>query len=422
MSEDFYGEIRQSAQRMLRDTERQRQALAAEKERAELNRLQKLLDEAEARRAEAEAEAKRRADAEAEAKRRAEAEAEANRRADAEKERQRRVEAAINNSNEAEKAKNEQFMKDYAEANKPVPGPEIKRQSPSPGPEVKVTAPPPAPDKDLSAECRRFFERIQGLNGSAAARHASLMKEVEAGTSPQRQGLILDALKLCYGEEITLTARTNCLREELREMLAACKAVPLPECFQARLRALIESPNLTALNVSDISREFDELAAAKPELDGQADARAKRAVLENFSAEAGKILKEMGYQVMDSQGLPLDQTHYLATPDPDCRIQFYINSQSGKMTFKQVRVVASEAEAAAQPSDYQKALDQKKGEKWCQTFDRLRERLDKAGYSIDTMSRREPGQGELPVVIDKRLAERRQEAASAPKAQEQNRS
>jgi hypothetical protein len=157
-------------------------------------------------------------------------------------------------------------------------------------------------------------------------------------------------------------------------------------------------------------REFDDLAAIK----------ARRAVLESLAGVAGEILTEMGYQVMDAEGLTLDQTQYLATPDPDCRIQCYINSQSGRVAFKQVRVVASEAEADIPLTDYQKALDRKKGEKWCRTFDLMRERLNEAGYPIDIILRREPGQGDLPVVTDNRLADgRRQSTAPAITAQEQ---
>jgi len=232
------------------------------------------------------------------------------------------------------------------------------------------------------------------------------MKEVEAGAGPQRLNLILDDLKLSYGRELTLAARTNCLRQEVVDMLGETGT----QDFQARLRALLASADLTEEDVLAARREFEDLAAAK----------AKRAVLETITNETGRILKEMGYQVMDAQGLALDQTQYLATPDPDCRIQCYINSQSGKVAFRQVRVVANEAEAAAPPSEYQKALDRKKGEKWCRTFDRLRERLDEAGYPMEIMLRREPGQGELPVVTDERLADgRRLVAASAPKTQEQ---
>jgi len=296
-----------------------------------------------------------------------------------------------------EEARAREILREMAAANRSAP--EIKPPVPPPGPEFNDS------EKDLGAECRRFFRRIQGLNDSAAARHASLMKEVEAGAGPQRLNLILDDLKLSYGRELTLAARANCLRQELKDMLDEAG----PEDFQARLRALLASASLTEDEVLAARREFEDLAAAG----------AKRAVLETITNETGRILQEMGYQVMDSEGLALDQTQYLATPDPDCRIQCYINSQSGKAAFRQVRVVASEAEAAAPPSDYQKALDREKGEKWCRTFDRLRERLNEAGYPIEIMLRREPGQGELPVVTDERLADgRRRATASAPKAQE----
>jgi hypothetical protein len=309
-----------------------------------------------------------------------------------------------------EEARARQVLRELAAGGRPAPGLDIERPVPPPGPEFNGSAPPPAPEKDLSAECRRFFRRIQDLNASAAARHASLMEEVEAGTTPRRLGLILDDIKLSYGRELTLAARANCLRRELRDMLAASEARAQPEDFQARLRALLSAADLTEEDVLAARREFDDLA----------DTRARRAVLENISGEAGKILKEMGYQVMDAEGLTLDRTQYLATPDPDCRIQCYINSRSGRAAFKQVRVVASEAEAEIPPTDYQKALDRKKGEKWCRTFDLMRDRLNEAGYPIEIMLRREPGQGDLPVVADNRLADgRRQSAAPAIKAQEQ---
>ena len=485
MSEDLMLEIQGSAQRMLGNYGNELAGrLENERRRLEQERLEAEERLAEKRR---QAEKERLAEEErlAEVKRQAEKELQAEKERQAEKRRQARAEKErLARLAEQERQAEEERLR-----------------------------------KELSAECRLFFERIQNLNRAAAAGSESLMKEVEAGTTLQRLDLILDDLELRYGREQALADRANWFRQELAEMLAAgqagpesfqarlrsllgtanlteedvvaarrefqglaaganssrqelkeilaaCQAGVHPESFRARLRALIGAADLTPNDVAAARLEFDDLAArancfrkelaemlaaceagpesfrarlrallvaadltekdvlaARSEFDDLAAQKAARAVLENISSQAGRILREMGYQVMDSAGLAPDRTQYLATPDQDCRIQCYINSQSGKMAFRQVRVVASQAEAAAPPTEYQKALDRDKGEKWCRAFDLMRERLNKAGHPIDIMLRREPGQGELPVVIDESLAgSGRLAAASAPRAREEKRS
>jgi hypothetical protein len=328
-----------------------------------------------------------------------------------EEERQGRLEEKRKILRKEEEARTKQVMLELAAKNQPAPRVEIERTLPASISEIKDSALPPAPERDLNADCRRIFDRLKSLNNSAATRHDSLMKEVEAGTDPKRLSLILDDLKLSYGRELTLAARNNCLRREVKDLLAACKAGVHPEDFQAKLRALLGADNLTEEDVQAAWIEFDDLSAKKDKL----------ALLGNMAGMAGKVLKEMGYQVMDAEGLTLDHTQYLTTPDPKCRIQCYINSQSGRVAFKQVRVVASEAEAAAPLTDYQKALDRKNGEAWCQTFDRMLDRLNEAGYPIEIMLRREAGHGELPVVTDDLLASGRRQARSpAVTTQKQN--
>jgi hypothetical protein len=46
-------------------------------------------------------------------------------------------------------------------------------------------------------------------------------------------------------------------------------------------------------------------------------------------------------------------------------------------------------------------------------------RLNDSGYPIEVIFRREAGQGDLPVVTDERLADRRQAVAPAGQAREQ---
>ncbi|MDR1164363.1 MAG: hypothetical protein LBO66_00555 [Deltaproteobacteria bacterium] len=242
-------------------------------------------------------------------------------------------------------------------------------------------------------KCLSFHEELDKLYPLAGEDTRHLLAELTPAIDLDRLKLIMDNVRSDFAGKYTRLERARRLKDELEGFLEEPLAGEEGRLLSAKAKELMDRPFLETSDLKGVREKYYELKAL------QENAQEIRAA----ALEAQKFLESKGYRVLGPQGIEAGKVAFFETGDPDYRVECRADSK-GKISFRQLKVAASEEEARASLSDYQKALDQKAGESWCQIQKDLAEKLSETGVSAELEVLARPGQAPLPQLIDPRKA------------------
>lgn len=258
----------------------------------------------------------------------------------------------------------------------------------------------PAPTPNYEELAKGIFNRLKILDPSTAKANEQFISEFKLGCSSFRAKIIWENLKISYANSLQAQSKNIWRKKKIAEMASTLEG-QRADSFSSLISGLDNDKYI--INDTEFTELIKNYAMLLEE-----ELRIKH---NSLLAEQTEIqMRKLGYTpVRDSANT--EKAIFFNTPDPEYRIMTNVNSQNGQLSFRFVRVVASEMEKKS-TSSAQKRRDKEKAEKWCENSRRLIKMIEKAsGINLAEIYRHEPTEtSEVLIIVDKNLQNNRQQA------------
>ena len=262
--------------------------------------------------------------------------------------------------------------------------------------EDKVFIPPSQHEESENAQLVNdicdFGMRLSFFGKGEADKVRPLILEAKEGASTLRLKAIRDQLKMIYGRLCEREAMTRIYRQDCVEFLAAIRNAQGTEELCAKIQDALSAEYISRETCSEIYKSVCEV------IRNQAEGIVNSLLASRLGAE----LEKVGYQLLDEAGNPVMLTegeiHTLDTPYDGYKLRVK-TGHDRTIAARLVRVAGNE-------SEYQRQKDTETGQKVCGDLAKIRDALTSDGLIVNDIMRKEPGEEQLDIVVEKSSASR----------------
>ena len=257
-----------------------------------------------------------------------------------------------------------------------------------------------------------FGLRIAFFSKDEAEVAKSLILEAKEGAvSTFRLKAIRDQIKTTYGYLRERSVLTSMFQQDCQEFLSVMRKAKGTEELCSKINLLLQEKYISREDYNEIYK------ATRAVLEKQSEAIIDTIFMSKVETE----LEEMGYQLFDEEGNPVQitkrQIYTLDTPYEGYMLRVRVGDNHTVAT-RLVRVVGSDEEKLS-VSEYQRQKDIETGRKLCGDLEKFYDSLKSQGISVNDIVRKEPEQEAIDVVVGKKSATHRKKRKFSDRAKPQ---